>query len=159
MLPLSKSWYDRSSYSWRNKHDTVTQCESHVRDHDLDRSDHHVWRLDAVGNTDPGQRGAYHGCHEIKRDPMGPLARRACTRWRLDHSLCVAAGSAGLDSALDRFNLASSHLCANLGSSVFGSTLWPRVLRLIQYAAVPRCRIDADCSVDDRSGAIARRRR
>jgi hypothetical protein len=32
-------------------HDTVTQCESHVRDHDLDRSDHHVWRVDVVGNT------------------------------------------------------------------------------------------------------------
>jgi hypothetical protein len=87
--------------------------------------------------------------------------------WRAGHAhagvwtilCCVAAGSAGLDSALDRFNLAGSHLCANLGSSVFGSTLWSRVLRLIQYPVVPRCRIDADCSVDDRSGAIARRRR
>jgi hypothetical protein len=64
-----------------------------------------------------------------------------------------------LDSTLDRLNLASAHLCANIGSGVFGSTLWPRVLHLLQYAAVRRCRIDADCSVNDRSGTAARRRR
>jgi len=86
----------------------------------------------------------------------GPVASRACARWRLDHSLCVAADSAGLGAHLDRLSLASSHLCANLGSGVFGSIVWPRVFRLLQYTVIPRCRTDADCSVDDRSGAITR---
>ena len=88
--------------------------------------------------------------------PNGPL-------WRAGHAhagvwtVLSVLLQVLLDSTLDRLNLASAHLCANIGSGVFGSTLWPRVLHLLQYAAVRRCRIDADCSVNDRSGTVARR--